>query len=354
MTKRLDDNQDFINTVLTEANWSQANIQIKLDELTDAEIVNKAGLPTGGKSGTKRGRPRTRNPQGSGDNQAEIAIGNALNPRRTFQEPVAHKVLGLSKSNVPPIGDSPTGGIEPYDALTRQEIDPEAPRLGSDNKLRNRQAAFHSRRAQGRTGPGPDGRSIEPVIGPNADPNLGHDPKILQKAAADRQAAEAGRAGLVAIRHINPEVAAGLGKGTMAVRRQFPDGSYESAEDAAQTAANTTAIRNILTPPQRDLASTDYSLKYDACPLCESQLEDDEVIFENIGPHFNSLLNVLQKVEAINEGEEVEFDDLLNEGHEEGKCPLCESYVEDNETIMANMNEHFDVILEMLEESEEN
>lgn len=98
--------------------------------------------------------------------------------------------------------------------------------------------------------------------------------------------------------------------------------------------------------------STDYTLSYDACPLCESELENDDVIFENIDTHFGTLLSIVEKAQSIQEGEEVSFDDLITEAHQEGACPLCESHVEDDSVVLANMNEHFDVVLEMLEELE--
>lgn len=349
MTKRLDDNQEFINTILNEANWSQANVQVKLEEKSDEDIAREAGLTYGGK---RRGRPSTK--PTSGNKPASIAIEKALDPITPEGEARAKRVLDLSKANVPAAAANPTGGIEPK-SPTGEDIDPEAPKLGSENKLKNIQAAFHSRKAQGVTGGGPDGRSIEPVVGPNADPNLGHDPKLHAAGVRARLAKQ--RKGEILGQLKSPGVATGERVGTLAVRRKRPDGTYESPYTAGMAARNITQVKDTLTPPQRDpqreLASTDYSLKYDACPLCESQLEDDEVIFENIGDHFNSLLNVLNKVEAINEGEEVDFDDLLTESHEEGKCPLCESFVEDDQVIMTNMNEHFDVILEMLEEAEE-
>lgn len=98
--------------------------------------------------------------------------------------------------------------------------------------------------------------------------------------------------------------------------------------------------------------SSEYTLSYDACPLCESGLENDDVIFENIDTHFGTLLSIVEKAQSIQEGEEVSFDDLITEAHQEGTCPLCESHVEDDSVVLANMNEHFDVVLEMLEELE--
>lgn len=93
-------------------------------------------------------------------------------------------------------------------------------------------------------------------------------------------------------------------------------------------------------------------LGYDACPLCESSLENDDVIFENIDTHFSNLLAIVEKAKSIQEGEDISFDDLIIESHQEGVCPLCESHVEDDSLVLANMNEHFDVVLEMLEEIE--
>lgn len=98
--------------------------------------------------------------------------------------------------------------------------------------------------------------------------------------------------------------------------------------------------------------SSEYTLSYDACPLCESGLENDDVIFENIDTHFGTLLSIVEKAQSIQEGEDVSFDDLITESHQEGTCPLCESHVEDDSLVLANMNEHFDVVLEMLEELE--
>jgi len=98
--------------------------------------------------------------------------------------------------------------------------------------------------------------------------------------------------------------------------------------------------------------SSEYTLSYDACPLCESELENDDVIFENIDTHFGTLLSIVEKAQSIQEGEEVSLDDLITEAHQEGTCPLCESHVEDDSVVLANMNEHFDVVLEMLEELE--
>jgi len=97
----------------------------------------------------------------------------------------------------------------------------------------------------------------------------------------------------------------------------------------------------------------EISLSYDACPLCESSLESDDVIFENIDTHFNNLLNIVSKAQAIQEGEDADGELVVESITEDGCCPLCESVVENDEVIMANMNEHFDVVLEMLDELNE-
>lgn len=92
---------------------------------------------------------------------------------------------------------------------------------------------------------------------------------------------------------------------------------------------------------------------YDACPLCESELDSDDVIFENIDTHFSNLLNIVEKAEAIQEGEDFDGEIVVESVVEDGCCPLCESVVEDDSVILANMNEHFDVVLEMLDELQE-
>ena len=92
---------------------------------------------------------------------------------------------------------------------------------------------------------------------------------------------------------------------------------------------------------------------YDACPLCESELDSDDVIFENIDSHFSNLLNIVEKAEAIQEGEDFDGEIVVESVVEDGCCPLCESVVEDDSVILANMNEHFDVVLEMLDELQE-
>lgn len=94
-------------------------------------------------------------------------------------------------------------------------------------------------------------------------------------------------------------------------------------------------------------------LGYDACPLCESDLENDDVIFENIDTHFSNLLNLVDQVEQIQESEYFDGEVVIESVVENGCCPLCESVVEDDSIILNNMNEHFDVVLEMLEEAEQ-
>lgn len=94
-------------------------------------------------------------------------------------------------------------------------------------------------------------------------------------------------------------------------------------------------------------------LGYDACPLCESELENDDVIFENIDTHFSNLLNLVDQVEQIQESEDFDGEVMIESVVEDGCCPLCESAVEDDSVILNNMNEHFDVVLEMLEEAEQ-
>ena len=118
----------------------------------------------------------------------------------------------------------------------------------------------------------------------------------------------------------------------------------ENTEEAAEAA-----------PQEQQVVENDeeVTLAYDACPLCESSLENDEVIFENIDTHFNNLLNIVQKAQAIQEGEDVEGDLVIESVTDEGCCPLCESVVEDDSVINTNMNEHFDVVLEMLDEMNE-
>jgi len=92
---------------------------------------------------------------------------------------------------------------------------------------------------------------------------------------------------------------------------------------------------------------------YDACPLCESELENDDVIFENIDTHFNSLVNLLHQVQAISESDDFDGNEIVIESNDTHNCPLCESVVEDDSIVMQNMNEHFDVLLEMLDEMEQ-
>jgi len=94
-------------------------------------------------------------------------------------------------------------------------------------------------------------------------------------------------------------------------------------------------------------------LGYDACPLCESELENDDVIFENIDTHFNNLLNLVDQIEQIQESEDFDGEVMIESVVKDGCCPLCESDVEDDSVILNNMNEHFDVVLEMLAELEE-
>ena len=95
-------------------------------------------------------------------------------------------------------------------------------------------------------------------------------------------------------------------------------------------------------------------LYYDACPLCESELEDDNVIFENIDTHFSNLLNIVDQAQAIQEGEDADGELVIESVTDDDCCPLCESTVEDDSIILANMNEHFDVVLEMLDELQDN
>jgi hypothetical protein len=106
-------------------------------------------------------------------------------------------------------------------------------------------------------------------------------------------------------------------------------------------------------PKKEDMKdSVEYG--YDACPLCEATLDNDDIIFENIDSHFNSLLNVVDKVSSLQEGEDLDEGDLVVESNApEGHCPLCESVIEDDEVLLANMNEHFDIVLEMLDEMQE-
>lgn len=92
---------------------------------------------------------------------------------------------------------------------------------------------------------------------------------------------------------------------------------------------------------------------YDACPLCESELDSDDAIFENIDTHFHNLINLVDQVEAIQESEDFDGEVMIESVVEDGCCPLCESAVEDDSIILNNMNEHFDVVLEMLEELQE-
>ena len=94
-------------------------------------------------------------------------------------------------------------------------------------------------------------------------------------------------------------------------------------------------------------------LGYDACPLCESSLESDDVIFENIDTHFNNLLAIVDQAQSLEEGEEFDGNLVVEAVAPDGCCPLCESVVEDDEVLLANMNEHFDVVLEMLDEIQE-
>lgn len=97
----------------------------------------------------------------------------------------------------------------------------------------------------------------------------------------------------------------------------------------------------------------DTQLGYDACPLCEASLEDDEVIFENIDTHFNNLLAIVEQAQSLQEDEEFDGNLVVEAVAPDGCCPLCESVVENDEVLLANMNEHFDVVLEMLDELEE-
>jgi len=94
-------------------------------------------------------------------------------------------------------------------------------------------------------------------------------------------------------------------------------------------------------------------LGYDACPLCESSLKNDDVIFENIDTHFNNLLAIVDQAQSLEEGEEFDGNLIVEAVAPDGCCPLCESVVEDDEVLLANMNEHFDVVLEMLDELQE-
>lgn len=94
-------------------------------------------------------------------------------------------------------------------------------------------------------------------------------------------------------------------------------------------------------------------LGYDACPLCESELENDDVIFENIDTHFGNLINLVDQIEEIQESGEFDGELVVESVVEDGCCPLCESVVEDDSIVLNNMNEHFDVVLEMLEEIEQ-
>lgn len=101
----------------------------------------------------------------------------------------------------------------------------------------------------------------------------------------------------------------------------------------------------------REDSSTQYG--YDACPLCESELESDDAIFENVDTHFSNLINLVDQVEAIQESGDFDGQLMIESVVEDGCCPLCESAVEDDSIILSNMNEHFDVVLEMLEELQE-
>lgn len=102
------------------------------------------------------------------------------------------------------------------------------------------------------------------------------------------------------------------------------------------------------TPKQESI-----ELGYDACPLCESELENDDVIFENIDTHFGNLINLVDQIEEIQESGEFDGELVVESVVEDGCCPLCESVVEDDSVVLNNMNEHFDVVLEMLEELEQ-
>ncbi len=104
---------------------------------------------------------------------------------------------------------------------------------------------------------------------------------------------------------------------------------------------------------EEETVEEETKLGYDACPLCEASLEDDEVIFENIDTHFNNLLAIVDKAQSLEEGEEFDGNLVVEAIAPEGCCPLCESKVENDEVLLANMNEHFDVVLEMLDELQE-
>jgi len=120
------------------------------------------------------------------------------------------------------------------------------------------------------------------------------------------------------------------------------DGATTEADTASETPSG---------DRDREDASTEYG--YDACPLCESELENDDVIFENIDTHFNSLVNLLHQVQAISESDDFDGNEIVIESNDTHNCPLCESVVEDDSIVMQNMNEHFDVLLEMLDEMEQ-
>jgi hypothetical protein len=96
--------------------------------------------------------------------------------------------------------------------------------------------------------------------------------------------------------------------------------------------------------------STDYTLSYANCPLCESELEDDDAIFENIDSHFVNLLDLVEQVETIAESDDYDGNEIIIESNDIHNCPLCESEIEDDSVVIDNMNEHFDVVLEMLDE----
>jgi len=102
-----------------------------------------------------------------------------------------------------------------------------------------------------------------------------------------------------------------------------------------------------------DKKEESVQLGYDACPLCESSLENDDVIFENIDTHFNNLLAIVDQAQSLEEGEEFDGNLVVEAVAPDGCCPLCESVVEDDTVLLSNMNEHFDVVLEMLDELQE-
>ena len=128
------------------------------------------------------------------------------------------------------------------------------------------------------------------------------------------------------------------------------NGDDADADDApATTAANDEDDED----DKKENPMESVQLGYDACPLCESSLEDDDVIFENIDTHFNNLLAIVDQAQSLEEGEEFDGNLVVEAVAPDGCCPLCESVVEDDELLLANMNEHFDVVLEMLDELQE-